>query len=229
MRNCKFLFLFLFSLSIVLVSCDDETDDIIDPCAGVTCGVDEVCEDGTCISTINLVVLKTAEDIPADVAMAGDTTFFSLESGLIIASASKTSTNWDVAFKGTSIFLNGGTSGTGTVEAQLLTSSIFNEVITAPTSGYVTDDILGAGLAIPTGSGNGWYSYLGPPTHIIAPIGGVVIVLKTAQGNYAKMQIVSYFQGNPDLSVYTVSPPTEPSRYYTINYAVQTDGTTSLK
>lgn len=97
MRNCKFLFLFLFSLSIVLVSCDDETDDIIDPCAGVTCGVDEVCEDGTCISTINLVVLKTAEDIPADVAMAGDTTFFSLESGLIIASASKTSTNWDVA------------------------------------------------------------------------------------------------------------------------------------
>ncbi|MCB0501245.1 MAG: HmuY family protein [Bacteroidetes bacterium] len=225
------LSIILFSALLFAASCDEE-EQLPDPCDTVVCNAGEECQNGTCVDTTTappLVTVKTANDIPADVNMNETKTYFSLATGQIIDSADISATNWDIAFAGTSIFLNGGSSGNGTVTAQVLSATLFTELETAPTTGYVTDDESGTGLAIPTGSGNGWYSYVGPPTHKIEPIAGVVIMLKIANGNYAKMEILSYYQGNPDLSQYTVSPPVEPSRYYTIRYAVQTDGSTSLK
>lgn len=229
MKNFKHFGILLIAFSLTIMACDDEPVLPADPCENVTCGANEVCDDGTCVSTLNPTTVKTAEDIPADVNNTDEPSYFSLSSGTVVDAGNLSSTNWDVAFDGTTIYLNGGTSGTGAVQAQVLTSTLFDELEVAPTSGYKSDDEDGDGLAIPTGSGNGWYAYAGPPTHAIAPIGGVVIVLKTANGNYAKLQILSYYKGNPDLSQYTVSPPVEPSGYYTFKYAVQTDGTTNLK
>ncbi|MEZ5024138.1 MAG: HmuY family protein [Chitinophagales bacterium] len=230
MKAFKLSFLIL-TILFFAAACDEE-EQLPKPCDNVICNTGEECQNGTCVDTTTaspLVIVKTANDIPADINMEDKKTYFSLATGQIIDSANITATNWDVAFAGTSIYVNGGSSGNGSVEAQLLTSTLFNNLTTAPTSGYKTDDESGDGLAIPTGSGNGWYSYVGPPTHKIEPIGGVVMVIKTANGNYAKMEILNYYKGNPDLSQYTVSPPVEPSRYYTIQYAIQTDGSTSLK
>ena len=51
----------------------------------------------------------------------------------------------------------------------------------------------GSPLAICTGSDNGWYNY-NRATNLILPIPGRTIVLRTADGNYAKMRILSYYK-----------------------------------
>ena len=73
------------------------------------------------------------------------------------------------------------------------------------------------GYAITTGSGNGWYSYSGAPTYLITPIPGKILVFKTRDGRYAKVEILSYYENAP-------SEPnafTDTSRVYTFNYVYQ--------
>lgn len=170
--------------------------------------------------------VKQAEDIPADPdgghGQPVEYTFYSLAGGEIVADSN--SADWDIALGGTTILINGGSSGPGATQAQIV-DDIFSEVTEAPEEGYVYDEEEGAGLAIPTGSGNGWYNYSGPPAHKIEPIAGKVILLKNEEkGYYAKMEIISYYKGNPDLSQYTDEQPEEDSRYYTFRYAIQEDG-----
>jgi hypothetical protein len=121
--------------------------------------------------------------------------------------------------------VNGGTSGPGQGQAQIV-NGIFDELDEAPESGYQTDQ--SPELAIPAGSGNGWYNYTGNgnPPQAILPIPGRIIVLQTAQGNYAKMEILSYYEGNPDTSTEEfINFQTRPTgRHYTFRYAVQPDG-----
>jgi len=74
-----------------------------------------------------------------------------------------------------------------------------------------------SGYAIMSGSGNGWYTYSGPPTYLITPTAGKILVFKTADGKYAKVEILSYYQGAPE----NPDAFTDPSRYYTFNYVYQ--------
>jgi hypothetical protein len=146
----------------------------------------------------------------------GKFALFSFESGATIANTDSASSKWDIGFRGTTIIVNGGTSGPGTAQAQILTG-IFGEVTVAPENGYVSDN--GTTYAIPTGSGNGWYNASGggpsSPT-IITPIAGRVIVVKTATGRYAKIEILSYYKDAP------ANPTgTEPARRYTFRYVYQ--------
>ena len=84
--------------------------------------------------------------------------------------------------------------------------SIFNSHKT-PLSGY----------AIAPGGGNGWYTYQGPPVNLITPTPGKILVFRTHDGKYAKMEILSYYKDAPD------SPDaySDESRYYTFNYVFQ--------
>lgn len=213
MKQIPLLFFGLMSTMLLFTACEDSKDD------PTPSGPLEV---------------QTATDIPADPNVVrnpdGSTpppnfTFFSLEEGKIIDKADSASTQWDVAFAGTTIIVNGGSSGPGQGQAQIVTG-VFDELTEAPEMGYQADQ--GAELAIPTGSGNGWYNYTGEsnPSMSILPIPGRIIVLKTAQGNYAKMEILSYYQGNPDTSTEAFANfQTRPSdRHYTFRYAVQPDG-----
>lgn len=227
MKSIKILLMLLLTIAVT-TSCDEDMAG--DPCDLVDCAPGFNCENGICVEIITNpepVTILTASDVPADVDGDSTVTHFSLEDNEIVAADALTTTNWDIAFDGTTIYFNSGTSGDGNAQAQLLTSTIFNELETAPTTGYGSDSE--SGTIIPTGSGNGWYSYTGHPTHSIVPLTGVVIALKTAKGNYAKIKILSYYKGNPDLSQWTTSPPTVPSRYYTFEFGVQKDGSTSLK
>lgn len=176
--------------------------------------------------------VQLAEDIPADPNVTrgpdGSTpppkfTFFSLTDGEIIDKADSASTRWDIALAGTTILVNGGTSGPGEGAAQIV-SGTFDEIAQAPESGFQTDS--DSGLAIPTGDENGWYNYTGTdtqPNFALLPIPGKVIVLRTAEGNYAKMEILSYYRGNPEITQ-DFDARTAESRYYTFQYVVQQNG-----
>ena len=81
------------------------------------------------------------------------------------------------------------------------------------------------GYAVPTGGGNGWYTYQGPPVNLISPTPGKILVFRTNDGKYAKVEILSYYKDapeNPD--AYTDETP-----YYTFNFVYQpNEGVTSF-
>ncbi len=144
---------------------------------------------------------------------AGLITYFSLRINSVVQDSA--STDWDMAFQGTTIFINGGISGPGE-GGVLVSEALFEEVTEAPTSGYVTDSA--TGLAIPTGSGGGWYNY-NPASMLITPIPGRILVVRTADGRFAKVRILSYYRGAP--AEITVDSE---SRYYTFEYVFQPSG-----
>ena len=112
-------------------------------------------------------------------------------------------TDWDIAFRGTTILINGGSSS-GILDAPQRTGNagayiadgIFDEINSINSGAFAQDGP--DGLAIPTGSGNGWYTY--DPTQLtILPIPGKVIVLRTADNKYAKIEILSYYKDAPQV------------------------------
>jgi hypothetical protein len=143
-------------------------------------------------------------------------TFFSFKTGAVVANSDSATTAWDLGFNGTTIIVNSGTSGPGTAGA-LVQSGVFDELETAPESGYLFDDknSVSAPYAIPKGSGNGWYNY-NPATNVISPIAGRVIFVKTTEGKFAKVEILSYYKDAP------ASPTSSDiDRYYTFRYVYQ--------
>lgn len=139
--------------------------------------------------------------------------------------ATVTDDSWDIAFRGTTIVVNGGTAigitdeptrtGSGAVS---IVSNTLSAVTTIPSATTFTQD--GANIyAIPTGSGNGWYNY-NSTNNLITPIAGKIFVVKTHDGKYAKMEIISYYKdapANPDATAL--------SRYFTFKYVYQPSGT----
>lgn len=172
---------------------------------------------------------KYAVDIIADTGDVGKYTFYSLSENKVIDAADSATTKWDLAFKGTSVLTNGGTSGPGNGGA-IIKDGIFSEFTSAPSTGYSEDG--SSGLAIPTGSGNGWYTYTSTntPSHAILPIAGKVIMIRTADGKYAKVEIQSYYQGKPNTTTAEFADlNTRPeSRFYNFQFVYQPDGTTNF-
>lgn len=131
-------------------------------------------------------------------------------------------TDWDIAFRGTSIIVNGGVTF-GTIDEPARTGDagvyIANGTMQTVTEVSVNSFIQDSetGYAIATGSENGWYVYVGPPSHLINPIPGKVLVFRTRDGKYAKVEILSYYENapeNPDAFV-------DATPYYTFNYVYQ--------
>lgn len=165
--------------------------------------------------------VQTMRDVPADTGNTGYFTYISLRDSSIVALADSSTTKWDVAIRSTTIRTNSGTSGPGQGGAIVLRNADFDTLSQAPASGYGIDTSASK-PAIRTGSGNGWYLY-NPTTNIITPIPGVVLIIKTADGKYAKVQIQSYYRGAPATPSATDRP-----RFYTIRYFYQPDGSRKL-
>ena len=127
--------------------------------------------------------------------------------------------SWDIAFKGTTIIVNAGVNGNTQAGAVVLIGT-FADITEVPNNVEfkVDTDVLNA---IPTGSGNGWYNY-DSATHGVSPIPGRIILIKTHDGKYAKMEILSYYK---DL---TSTPTPEDFAYYTFNYVYQNSGSTEF-
>jgi hypothetical protein len=156
-------------------------------------------------------------------------TFFSFDTGEIVANADSATDAWDLGFRATTIIVNNTTSGPGNAQVQIM-DGIFDELAEAPEAGYLTDNdpspiggAPNANLAIPTGSGLGWYTYDGGAM-VNRPTAGKIIMVKTSAGHYAKMEILSYYKDAPANPVNTDIP-----RYYTFRYVYQPEDTRSFE
>lgn len=177
--------------------------------------------------------VQTVEDLPADPLVStgegrpegtGKYTFFSLRDGEIVLRhdasnrADSASAEWDLAFQSTTIRVNGGTSGPGE-GAAYVAEAAFEEVTEVETDRLQSDTE--EALAIPTGSGNGWYNYNANDNRIVRPIPGRTLVVRTADGDgYAKIRIVSYYEGAPE----DPASSDASSRHYTFDYVYQPEG-----
>lgn len=182
-------------------------------------------------TVLSELVSATASNVPAPQTggqgqpIGGPFTKFSFESGEVTTS----DTEWDIAFRGTTIAINGG-AVTGTDEeparngdaAVSIENGTFSSITSANGLSY-SQDANGA-FGIPTGSDNGWYNY-NPATFIVSPIPGKILVFRTHDGKYAKIEILSYYRdapAQPDAFM-------DESRFYTFNYVYNpNDGETSL-
>ena len=153
--------------------------------------------------------------------ISGVFTKFDFATGQVTTSESE----WDIAFRGTTIAVNGGTS-TGTVDeparngqaSAAIVTGTFASVTQAPSETEFSQDGT-EGFAIPTGSDAGWYNY-NFATNLITPIPGKVLVFKTRNGNYAKVEILSYYEDAPAQP----DPNVDAGRYYTFNYVYNPNG-----
>jgi hypothetical protein len=175
------------------------------------------CGDDTENEPIVVPDLKITEvkDLDGSAETKKDSAFYSLSLNKEVSSSEK----WDIKFKGTTISV----SGTAQL-LQLSNGQLFETYTTAPASGFVADDIKGSGS---------WYNYTATtePQHAIIPVPGKIIVLKTTDGKYAKVEILSYYKGNPSTSSESFKElTTRPAaKTYTFRYVYQADGSTNLK
>ncbi|SIR27247.1 HmuY family protein [Maribacter ulvicola] len=159
--------------------------------------------------------------------VGGEFAKFDFETGAITTSE----TDWDIAFRGSTIAINGGVK-TGTADEPERNGNVGVAEVTGTLASVTTADGLtfkqdaDAAFAIATGSDNGWYNYAGSPTHLITPIPGKVFVFRTTTGNYAKVELISYYEDAPaEPDILTDATP-----YYTFNYIYNpNEGETSFE
>jgi hypothetical protein len=179
------------------------------------------------------VQTKTVNNLQADTIIgissigqpygSGKYTLYSLETNSVVANSDSATTKWDIGFRGTTIITNGGNGGPGAGGAFVYTGT-FSDLATIPTDSTFRVDNAPTSYAIKTGSGNGWYSYNGA-TQLITPIPGRILVVRTATGKYAKIEIQNYYKGGvtPDATASDNDKLTK-QRYYTFRYTYQSDG-----
>ena len=229
----------LATAGLALAACDS-TDPVVDP--------------------VNLDV-RTAADVAADPAprdrttgqvtgaATGRYTFYSLRENRVVLNydnpnrADSASTAWDLAVRGTTILINGGTSGPGAAAAVVVVGS-FDEITgVPPTTTFRTDGaaestcpgantpngpVPGTPRAICTGSDNGWYNY-NQPQNLVSPLSGRTILVRTADGQgYAKVQIQSYYRGAPAAPVTAPGSGNSEERFYTFKYVFNPAGTSFI-
>ncbi len=170
-------------------------------------------------------VTYTVADLDAR-GEGGHFTFYSLRENSLVAVEDSASAAWDLAFRSTTILVNGGASGPGEGAVAVLQDTTFAAVPAAPADEAFLQDrgTDKTETAIPGGAGNGWYAY-DFVSGIVAPRAAVLVV-RTADGRYAKVEIESYYGGAPPMEEID---PTEGFRYYTFRVLFQPDGSRRLE
>ncbi|MDO3694892.1 HmuY family protein [Wenyingzhuangia sp. chi5] len=216
MNTIKFLtFAILFAFTTI--SCNDDNDD-------------NIATSELKVKTVsNLHALQESDYTTNPPTISGDYIKFSFSTG-----TTTTGEDWDIAFRGTTILVNSGTATaadqparTGNAQLYIANETTFANVTEVDTSLFKSDDATN-GLAIAVAPNNGWYSYSGEPYHRITSTSGKIIVIKTNDGHYAKMEIESYYKdkdasnsANPDNSI-------SGAQYYTFKYVYQAENTTKF-
>jgi len=172
--------------------------------------------------------VKTVNNIAADPtvnsgtgqpqAATGKYTLYSLKDNAVVANTDSTTTKWDIGFRGTTVIINGGSTRSGQGGAYIHTG-LFEELTEIPGTQEFSTDESASQLAIPTGSGNGWYNY-NPQQNWISPIAGKVLVIRTGDGKFAKLEILNYYKDSP-----TTPSASAVARHYSFRYTYQPSGT----
>jgi hypothetical protein len=205
----KFLKLSLLALVLFTASCSSDDNDNTTPVVVTT-------------KYSNLYAPQTGGQ---GQPVGGEFTKFSFSENAIV-----TTDKWDIAFRGTTIIVNGGTkistedageparTGNGAVS---IVSGIFASVTTFPVAATFAQD--GASTyAFPISGADAWYDY-NSSTHIISAKAGKVFVVKTHDGKYAKFEILSYYKDAP-----AIPDANSAARYFTFNFAYQANSTTTF-
>ncbi|MFM8711335.1 MAG: HmuY family protein [Sphingomonadales bacterium] len=147
--------------------------------------------------------VTTVRNLPADTIIginsigqpvgSGRYSFFSLEKGQWVPNTDSASTRWDLAFAGTTIRVNNQTSGPG-LGGAFVQVGTFESLVTISTDSVFRIDNHPVSYAIPRGSGRAWYTYDGP-TNLLTTRPGRVLVIRTATGKFAKVEILNYYRG----------------------------------
>ena len=198
-------------LCIALVACSKDEETIVVPVSAIT-----------------------VKDLPADTVTglgadgrpqyAGSITYYSLVNNKIVSKTDSASTKWDIAFSSTKILVNCGTSGPG-LGGAFVYVGLFDALKSIPAdSNFATDNSNASQYAIPQSSA-GWYIY-NRVTNLVTPAAGRVLVLRTASGKFAKIEILNYYKGGitPELTALDADKLTK-QRYYTFRYVYQPNGT----
>ncbi|MBC3787191.1 HmuY family protein [Spirosoma utsteinense] len=178
------------------------------------------------------VQAQTVNNLPADPTTPSSTTgqpplstgkftLYNLRDNKTVANTDSATNRWDVGFRGTTVIINGGAVRSGQGGAYVHTGT-FEELTAIPATATFAQDQSATSLAIPTGSGLGWYNY-NSTNNIITPVPGRVLVIRTGDGKYAKLEILSYYENAP-----ATPGATSRSRFYTFRYVYQPDGSTKL-
>jgi hypothetical protein len=135
--------------------------------------------------------------------------------------------NWDVAFSGTTIIVNGGDSysvnqpeRTGNAAVYIATG-IMSDIRTVDLTKLEQDNASGPAIIDDLGvppPGEGWASY-DMVAHILSPTPGRILVFRTHDNKYAKMEIL-YFYDTPN----PIPSEGDFGGFYTFNYAYQSGG-----
>ena len=144
--------------------------------------------------------------------------YFDFSRGSVVSDVSslKDVMNWDIALRMTKIVSNGGdTNEPGKVTIAKLDTSDFDSVLEVPENAKFLKDVKPPNKSdTQNDSFENWYSYKSF-SHKIKPFDNVYLI-KTAEGSYAKMQILNY---------YCKDDKEEIKGCYTIKYVYQGDGT----
>lgn len=191
------------------------------------------CKKDKTVTPVNTEATKVSDlagDLTAAPGAPSKSIYFSLVTNATVDSSQKKSNNWDIAF--TNIYnsyvtINNGTNQNspgfgGTAQGALyLVNQPFDSVKTVPATANVNGSVGMDGY--PSASWPGWYQY-NSTTHIMTPLTGKTLVIRMANGKYAKLEMISLYKGapaNPSLST--------PVPYMTFRYWVQQDGSTNLQ
>jgi hypothetical protein len=177
-------------------------------------------------------------DTAASMATGGTASFknlyfhFASGTAVTISDADKTTTKWDLAFTGpynSEVYVNYGGykynpgfggEGKGAI---IQIDKPYDQVTTAPSpAGF--DAATMTKIGWDAGSGLGWFFY-SLDNHIAVPIKNRTFVLRTAEGKFAKLELLNVYKGNPPV----VTDLFWPAPYLTFRYFVQADGSSNLK
>jgi hypothetical protein len=170
----------------------------------------------------------TVRNLPADTIIgltpqgqpygAGKYSFFSLETGQWIPNSDSNTNRWDLALAGTIIRVNNATSGPGNGGAFVFNGT-FESLTAVPVDSTFRVDNHPISYAIPRGSGRAWYTYDGP-TNLLTPIPGRTLVIRTATGKFAKVEMLNYYRGGVTPSATAPdSIKLLEQRYYSFRYS----------
>jgi hypothetical protein len=211
MRQILTPFLLLLTLSSILFSCTKDEATVALPVTAIT------------VSNLPADTVLGINAVTGMPFSAGKYTFFSLERNAIVPNTDSASTQWDLAFASNKILTNGGTSGKG-LGGAFVYVGLFDDLKSIPSDSVFKTDNAPGSFAVTFGSGKGWYVY-DQLTSLITPLAGRVLVIRTASGKYAKVEIINYYKGGVTLPI-TASDSDKLSkqRYYTFRYAYQPNG-----
>nr|WP_068891680.1 HmuY family protein [Pedobacter panaciterrae] len=160
-----------------------------------------------------------------------ETFYFSLNTGAKIDPSKKLTTEWDLAFtkeynsllvvNNGQVTVSPGYGGTG-IGRIIIVEKAYDKVVQAPSDSEFTANGI-PNFGWDAGNGVGWFFY-DLKTHIAVPVKNRTFVIRTAEGKYAKLEMISMYKGAPA----TVSDLNWPAPYFTFRYYLQADGSRNL-